>query len=126
MTDPIDHNAAYRREDLAQLRRASPHALWTRDTFILEFGEPVHVSDPELVDLAGRTKPIAALTAQASGFSARRISPTGRESVSRSGGATGADSAAAPGWAASISRHDGDAILSCRWRAGFGAGHRGA
>jgi hypothetical protein len=54
MTDPIDHNAAYRREDLERLRRASPHALWTRDTFILEFGEPVHVTDPELVDLAGR------------------------------------------------------------------------
>ena len=48
-TDPIEYRAQVRRDQLARLAALSGSALWSRGAFTAEFGEAIHVCDPEPV-----------------------------------------------------------------------------
>lgn len=49
--DPIEHRAQVRRDQLARLATLSASALWSRDAFTAEFGEAIHICDPEPINL---------------------------------------------------------------------------
>jgi hypothetical protein len=51
--DSIGHSTEVRRDQLARLSAVPTGALWTRATFVDEFGEPIDARDPEAVDLDG-------------------------------------------------------------------------
>jgi hypothetical protein len=53
VTDCIDQAAAARREQLEKLANVPfDGRTWTRAGFVAEFGEPIRVREPELVELA--------------------------------------------------------------------------
>jgi hypothetical protein len=46
--DSYEQAAEIRRDELERLCRIPPGALWTRKTFELEYGSPIHVGTPTL------------------------------------------------------------------------------